>query len=289
MSKKRFYSTACALDELTKEGVFGEEIKELVSKRDSMPRNDYLYKVLLDWNMSEQIGKEDVKDLIKMHYLKLYFNAFDVDPQGTVDMLTMFWYGSDENPDLECFNSYLESVHLFSNMKNYLNELTKKEKVSLSEKKTGRSMVLNSYSKNVELAGKILAFLICVQKISAGNKGEVSILNIFNETLFNKIKIFNKLSNNKHIDLTNTIDRRIRNAEAHSSIVFDEETNSFVLRIPTKKRIKRVPIPLNEMLLNIIPSINGFIQGFIYSGILLVLFVDDKKLYEKAMDTIINK
>ncbi len=288
-NKKRFYSTANELDELTEEGVFGEETQKLVAKRDTMSRNDYLFEILSEWNKTDQIGKDKVKYFIKDQYLDLYFKAFSVDPQGTVDMLTMFWYGSEDNPDLECFNSYLESAQLFSDVKSYLDDLVAKGNVKQSEKRRSRSLLLNSYSKNVELANKALAFLICIHKISAGNKDNINILEELNLTLFQKINSFNKLTNNKYSDLAGAIDRRVRNAEAHSNITFDDKSNSFVLRVQTKKKIKRVHISVDDMMMQVIPDINCFIQGFMYSGILLVLYVDDKSLYNKAMDSIINK
>lgn len=288
-NKERFYSTAQELDELTKEGVFGEETKELVAKRGTMSRNDYLYEILSDWNKTDQIGKNDVKKFIKMDYLDLYFKAFKVDPQATIDMLAEFWYGSEEHPDIECFNSYLESVQLFSDVKSYLDELVAKGNPKHSEKRRSRSMLLNSYSKNVELANKALAFLICVQKISVDDKEKIDILEALNLTLFEKINSFNEMTNDKYSNLVGAIDRRVRNAEAHSNITFDDSSNSFILRQTTKKKTKRVYISLDDMMFQVIPYINCFIQAFIYSGILLVLYVDDKSLYNKAMDSIINE
>ncbi|WP_221638449.1 hypothetical protein, partial [Listeria immobilis] len=98
-----------------------------------------------------------------------------------------------------------------------LNKLisTIKPNSSLSARKHFGMEVVNTYAKGVEFIGKIFSTLNILAEIV--NQNDYDIYKIWQETVYQKIEHFNKVTNNKYILFSNTINRKIRNGESHLS------------------------------------------------------------------------
>lgn len=278
-----FLNAAEELDQLSLEGYFGEDIKRLVEDRDTVSVNEHLYSSLKLWlDDDTQFGKDNVKEYITI-FFKLYLDAFKVGGQEAIDVISSFWQGTKDNPEIECFSAYTEFSRLFTETKIILNELPKSA-MKLSQLKKAISSITSTYSKGVEFIGKILTTCIVLKKIES--KLPYNYYQIYNMKLYDKINLFNEDQNPNHKKLTDIIHRNLRNAEAHLSLTYDYKNHNFVLKKKSGGKIVNENISLETMMLELLPSVGWFSQGFVYSGNLLILAHDDKTTFIKCVKEI---
>ncbi|TXL57791.1 hypothetical protein FHP05_14810 [Cerasibacillus terrae] len=268
------------IDELNSEGFFGLEAKELLMKRDGMNTSQYLYKSIKIW-LESNSDKAQTKHLIKILF-RLYINSLKVNPQKVIDILDAFWRGTSEQPHIEGLSAYTEFSRLFTEAKESLNDPTLG--TSAATKRRVTSNISNSYSKGVEFIGKTLVNLIAIAKVA--NNEEFNMYRDSKLRLFDKVKKFNRLTNNQYRDITDIINRYVRNAEAHLSLTFSTARSKFVLRKRENGRLVNDYITIEEMLLKLFPSVGAYAQAFVYSGSLLVIAFDDKELFKKTIHEI---
>ncbi|MED1114027.1 hypothetical protein [Bacillus paramycoides] len=271
------------IDELTKEGLFGLDLKEHLEKRESMDINLYLYESLRLWIDDSNQVKDKTKEFI-LSFFELYTESIKGGGQKAVDLLSSFWMGTKDNPELECQSAYNEFVRLNVENKEILKEIQLKEKVSLSDKKRFTSSICNTYSKGVEFIGKVLNVCIALKKIA--NNEVYNFMDIYELTIFKKVNLFDSITNGKYKNLTNVINRSVRNADSHLNLIYDHITNEFILRKKKKGRIVNEKISYNTMILEIFPLIGWFTQAFIYSGILVVLSRENQEKFKEAINDI---
>lgn len=131
---QEFLDASTELDELALEGYFGEEVKMATTRRDRIPVDLSLYESLRLWiDGKEQSHDELKKEYIKM-FFKIYFNAYKIQPQETIDVMTSFFYGPKENSEMEYMSAYSEYARLFTETKNDLLQLAGSQKISEKEK-----------------------------------------------------------------------------------------------------------------------------------------------------------
>lgn len=267
------------LDELSLEGFYGEDIKRLVENRETQDRNEHLYDSLKLWiDDKNQYGKENVKEYI-LTFFNLYLDAYKVAGQEAVDVLTAFWQGTIDNPELEFFSSYTEFSRLFTETKQLLNELHTNKK--LSHKKRVIASLIGSYSKGVEFSGKVLTTCIVLEKIA---KGETyNYYKISNLTIFEKVDLFTSSNNPDYQNLVNLIKRNVRNSEAHLSYTYDYNKNIYLLKKRDQGKLKHEKISFETMLTQYFLGIGAFTQGFVYSGVLFVLGHEDKEKFKSSV------
>lgn len=282
-----YKEAAKEIDELSLEGFFGESAKELTLSRDILGQAEFFSACLDDWIVDEnQYGKDEVKRLIIV-FIKLYTESIAEGGQKAIDAITSFIRGSAENPETECLSSFTEFIRLHVETKKLMRYPANSQTVpSLSEKKRLGSSLSNTYSKGVELISKILNACIMLLEISKGiQPNELEIYNLF---LWKKIKRFKKLSDKKYGKIISSIDRDIRNAEAHLNLQFITEKGVFKYKVKDGKRIKSKEISAENFILNKYPKIGWVAQGFIYSSILLILAHLDKNLYKTKIHQIFS-
>jgi hypothetical protein len=280
-----FKGAAKEIDELSLEGFFGESAKELTLSRSILGQAEFFSACLDEWIVDEnQYGKDEVKRLIIV-FIQLYTESIAEGGQKAIDAITSFIRGSAENPETECLSSFTEFFRLHVETKKLMRYPTNNQTVpSLSEKKRLGSSLSNTYSKGVELISKILNACIMLLEISKGiQPNELEIYNLF---LWKKIKRFKKLSDKKYGKIITSIDRDIRNAEAHLNLQFITEKGVFKYKVKDGKRIKSKEISAENFILNKYPKIGWVAQGFIYSSILLILAHLDKNLYKTKIHQI---
>ncbi len=282
-----YKEAAKEIDELSLEGFFGESAKELTLSRDILGQAEFFSACLDDWLADKnQYGKDEVTQLIIV-FIKLYTESIAEGGQKAIDAITSFLRGSTENPETECLSSFTEFIRLHVETKKLMRYPTNNKTVpSLSEKKRLSSSLSNTYSKGVELISKILNACIMLLEISKGiQPNELEIYNLF---LWKKVQRFKKLSDNKYDKIISSIDRDIRNAEAHLNLQFITERAVFKYKVKDGKRIKSKEISAEDFILNKYPKIGCVAQGFIYSSILLILAHLDRNLYKTKIHQIFS-
>ncbi|MCC8435416.1 hypothetical protein HP567_012750 [Brevibacillus sp. M2.1A] len=279
-----FIEVADELDELTFEGFFGEDVRSLVKERDFLSQEEYFVKILQGWNSDlEQYGKNTVKQYMIM-FMDLYLNTIKINPQKAIEILSAYWRGTEDNPELAGISGYSEAVRYHVDAMNLLREFSQKEPRKLSEKKLIASSFITSYSKSIEYIGQIL--VPCLQMAKLTNGIDENAVNLMGLTLYEKIQMFNRETSNKYVDLTKGINRNIRNADAHLSLRYVPSKDSLELKVRKGGKISLVLIPINKWILEIYPIPGWIIQAYIYSGCLLCLGMINKQLFAEMYDQI---
>ena len=282
-----YQEAAKEINELTLEGFFGESAKELTLSRDIQGQAEFFSACLDDWIADKnQYRKDEVKRLIIV-FMKLYTQSIAQGGQKAIDAITSFIRGSAENPETECLSSFTEFLRLHVETKKLIRYQTNNQTIpSLSEKKRLGSSLSNTYSKGVELISKVLNVCIMLLEISKGiQPNELEIYNLF---LWKKIQRFKKLSDNKYGEIISSIDRDIRNAEAHLNLQFITERGVFKFKVKHGKKIISKEISAENFILNRYPTIGWVAQGFIYSSILLILTHLDRQIYKTKIHQIFS-
>lgn len=279
-----FAQVANELDELSLEGYFGKEANGLVERRDTLDTVDFLVECLDVWIQDkEQYGKEKVKELILI-FFELYASALQIHGQEAIDVLTCFWKGTPDNSGTESLSSYMEFAHINTEFKIILSDIRKKPKATFSDKKRLATSVITAYSKGVELIGKILTPCILLEEIEQGQ--EFNIMKIYNLTLHNKILLFQRLSKGRYDKLINSINRSIRNGDAHLNIHFVPSEDGYLFKMKRGNKIITEKISTITMLTEVYPQPGWVVQAFIYSSVLLILSQSLKEMYKEKISQI---
>ncbi|WP_438421633.1 hypothetical protein [Bacillus siamensis] len=271
-----FEETAKEMDTLALSGFFGEGVRELTAKRDEMDINEYLYQSVKLWIDDKKLyGRDYVKRYIGI-FLTLFGEATKIDAQKTVDILSVFFHGTKDDPGLESYSSYNEFAILFTGTKNKLAQF-KNNNLSYVEKKGLASDIVNVYSKGIEMIGKFLTYCIAIYKLSQNKK--YNLYQIHKMTLHKKIE---EVEGHRHLkNITTLINRFVRNSDAHLSIVFKPDLNKFVYKKNSNGKVETEFINMDEVILQLFPSVGWVTQAFILSNNLLLLFHNDKAKFDQ--------
>ncbi|MBY6040617.1 hypothetical protein KUV96_10330 [Bacillus velezensis] len=282
MSKyNEFEDTAKELDSLALSGFYGEDVSELTAKRDELDTNEYLYRSVKLWLDNKTLyGKDNVKRFIGV-FLNFFGESTKVNPQETIDILNVFFFGTKDNPGLESLSSYNEFSIAFTETKNKLIRF-KNSDMSYVEKKRLASDLLNVYAKGVEMIGKILTYCIALFELIQDKK--YNLYKIHKMTLHKKIEEIE--CHNHFKSMTSIINRFVRNSEAHLSIVYKPDSNKYAYKKTTNGKIETEYINMDEVILQLFPSVGWITQAFMYSIHLLILFHDDKVKFNELVKEI---
>lgn len=277
------------LDEITIEGFFGNIPKQLVLKRDSMDNNDFLYESIHSIFSNDQYGKENIIEVVNL-LLHMFAESFKIGGQEVVDIMTSFYKGTKDNPELESMSSYVEYARNHMEFKNLNDQLMNKETITIADKKNLAGKILSVYSKGVEMVGKSFTQLLSIQQIINGQK--YSILDNSFLSIYRKTEEFLKLSNGKYDKLATMIDRRVRNADSHLNAYYSIREQKYILKTTggkgKNKKIQTFKISIEKMLLDIYPQIGWFIQGLISTEALFVLAFEDNAKFQSAYKYILS-
>lgn len=275
------------LDVMTLQGYFGEESKQLIMKRDSIEINDFLFECVKSIFESNQFGKKNIVD-VTMLILNLFIDGIKINGQETVDVIMAFFKGTEENPELESMSSYGEFLRIHVEFKKLNNEMRYKRNITNMDKKKLGSKILSSYSKGVELVGKVFTHLLTIEQIINGK--EYDLLKNSFLTIYIKTKEFTELCVGKYDELVSVIDRSIRNADSHLNTYYSVREGKYILKKVVyesgKKKNKTFKITPHKMLLEIYPKIGWFIQGFICAGALIVIGFNDREKFTEVFNYI---
>ena len=291
MEFEYYNQAADILNDLILEGAFGVDAKVLAGSKSQKSTGLHLYDCLLNiFKSNNSYGIENSVG-ITFRLLDFYIEALNVKPEETSELLLAFLKGTKTNPELENLSSYTEWLQSNLVWKESVLKIQSQGIIGKSDIMKSTSALLSSYSKGVELIGKLFTILIAIAKII--NSSEFDLIQISSMTLNQKLKMFEKVTDEKHHILTTTIDRHIRNADSHLNASYSTEKKAFIMKRNVKKgkinEIEIFEIELYDMLLIIYPKVGWMVQGFICSCILLVLSKIDQKLFKEATQVLISK
>jgi len=245
---------------------------------------DFLSEAIGLWiKNADQYGKEEIKGLILV-FLKLYSEAIQSRGQIAIDVLTAFWKGFPESPETESLSSYTEFVRSRVESKSLLMQIKAKRSVTNAERKKLSNSLLETYRKGVEFIGKMLT--ICILLIQIINNEKIEPMKIYEKLLGEKTKQFLELSKGKYDVIINSIDRDIRNAEAHLDIRYVPSLSAFYLKTKKKGKIVSKKITVEQMALQIFPKVVWVIQAFVYASALLLICGKNKNKFKEMINKI---
>lgn len=272
------YNQLCQeIDELCLEGFFGPQAKDLTLIRDDMDINEYLEFSLNDWiEDNEQYGKSNI---IYFTYLFLlnFIDAYRDCQKEMFEILNAFFKGYPNFPELEVFSSFQQFCISFQDAKLGMIEIQKSQNPTIGEKLIYSQKITKTYEKGIELIGKILTICIIVLKLK--NNQEYDPPQIEALSLYQKTKIVSELSNGKYDEIINSIDRRIRNAEAHLNIRFVPRKNVFQYKMKKGKKYQYKEISAEEFILHKFPVIAWIPRAYFNANLLLLIAYNDKNKF----------
>ncbi|MEX3748280.1 MULTISPECIES: hypothetical protein [Lysinibacillus] len=278
-----FKNAITELDELSADGFFGKDVKHLMKKRDNTEITEFLFEILNNWCEDDnQFQKDNVKDLMAV-FLEMFIEVFKIGKQEAIDVITAFFIGTRDNPELEFMSAYTEFAFSYTNFKTMVHEI---DSSKLADRKRYANVISNTYSKGVEFIGKTLVTCIILKKIIAGKS--YNYYGVYNLTLAKKLEALTSDKNADHKKLVSIINRNLRNSEAHLSLTFNHITNEYILKKTAKGKIKTEKISAEKMIVELLIGVGNYAQAFLYAGVLFTLAHEDKELFIKIMQKIYN-
>lgn len=273
------------LDKLTGEGTFGDKAKLLASLRNTLPDTDFYLECFKNiFDSTDLIFKSNIAG-IGLKLMKIIGLSYQKSPQETIDLITAFFKGPKEHPELENISSYTEFIESNAQYKSYFSRIKGQSEVSSSEKRQLARLLIDTYTKGVEFASKVFSLLISLQNLAASQPAQY-----YENTflpLYQKILSFEKAADDDCKMLTSVIDRQIRNAASHLNIYYSTERSVFIITdiqgMKKAKTSKTIEVSLKKMLLDVFPRVGWFAQGFFASCMMLYLAQSgDEEKYRKA-------
>jgi hypothetical protein len=266
--------------------------KELVLSRDSTSNTEFLYKCVMDI-YAEPHKTYGIKNTIGITFtiMELLAGAITNNGQGTVDVIAAFFKGTSDVPELECVSAYTEYLFQHAENKKAQKVFIENENSGVVEQKKIATSLLSTYSKGVELLGKIFTHLLSLSQIE--NNIPFDLLENSQLTIYQKTEQFIKHSNGKYDKLTTLLDRNVRNADSHNNAYFSTDEKAYIMKKTTrgkggKIKTETFKIPWITMVMELYPKIGWLLQGFISAGILLILSMENKALYNLATKQIMD-
>jgi len=273
------------LDDITREGFFGDVAAELLEKRDTISRNDFLYDSVAEIFSNSNDSRQGIAG-ITLRLIDLYCEAIPHNPQEVIDVLNSFIMGTDVNPELENMSSYLEYMTAHQGWKNFFAEHAGQVLTDAQKRQQGMR-ILGAYTKGVEFVGKVFTQLIAVEKIRREETYDIYIISKM--TIYKKIEEFKKISDPKFHILTNIIDRKIRNADSHLNASYSPKNEEYTIKSTNHSGgIDIFKVSIREMLSIVYPKVGAFVQAFYSSCILMTFNWSDRELAQKTAKNIVD-
>jgi len=253
------------MDELTKQGIFGNKPKMYAFLREKTDLNSFFIKVFTEWLQDDkQVGKDNVHKIIYL-LLRLYYDAIVSNPEQAIKILAYFMNGfpnESESDIVRPLYTWFESLNSWRNSLPTGSNPGDEYQVAQNS--------ISTYQKGVELVGKILPILICLKKLSMNQ--EFNPQKIYNKYLGPKIREFIKSfdDNKDYYFIINQIDKDLRNAESHLDLRYDRIRKKYIYIVDTKEGRKSKHIPAHIFLLKYFPNPGYVIQGYLFSLMLIV-------------------
>lgn len=282
-SNIQFRNIVEEIDSLISEGLFGDGAKALVELRDkSINEVDFLIKVVTNWHENDHNMFKHKAYNYLLIFVDILIDAIYENPENAQDLIAEFWLGlGGRLTSIEFISSFTEFNRLYHDCivlnkeANGENDIAKKFRYSKS--------ISALYLHGVENIGKTLNLLICLEKIR--NNKPYNINYIISKSLFEKINIFNK--NNKYSILFEMIDRKLRNAEAHASLKYNTNNETYIIRcIEDGKRVERY-IPITTVLRNI-QILANYHTAFFMAYALSCLWMLDYDKFDELYNKLFN-
>ncbi|MGG4481227.1 hypothetical protein [Paenibacillus illinoisensis] len=273
-----FYEAADELDDLIRDGLFGEEAIQNLNKRDLLSIEDYLVQIFDEWISNDnQVGKDKVKILV-VQFVEFFADVIKEKPQETIDILSGYWTGTADNPELEGMSGHTEAMRFHREAIIGAERLKYQENKTSADLKRVAGAFITAYSKVVEHVGQIL--VPCIKIAFLKNQKDFNENQILRLTLNDKIEKFNLETSNSYFALNDLINRTIRNADSHLSIKYSVSKRALEYKKRYRGKTQIFSVPLEKWMFEIYPKPGWFVQAFIYSSILVCLGVTNPSLFK---------
>ncbi|VDG31932.1 hypothetical protein [Lactobacillus helsingborgensis] [Lactiplantibacillus mudanjiangensis] len=291
MNNDSLTSALKELDGLTKEGFFGNKSQELLAQRsdDSTVKSNY-NSLLAMFDEAEDVHRLAEVTAV---FIRLFDAGFKRNSQAVADLISTSITGNSEHPELETLSSYLryqESNQIFKN------KVHKLEGSRLSSDRLEVAQAaLRVFSDGFEYDMKLLAFLIAILRIANGK--DYDLLELSSLTSSQKLQSFRDQDyDEQFLLLSEGWNSILRNADSHADIHFNlgkgvfEGKNHHKIKVKGKKKrlsvVDSIRITPEELLIEILPKVSFFLQGYLSAGMIAYLTAEDKGLLSSAMDHI---
>ena len=239
---KGFKETAQIYDDLINEGHFGTEAIEWKELRDNTTNKEYFEAQLMDWAKNPQT--KFLREInVLQQLLKIYTEAYISNPDETIQVLETSFYGNSDNPNLEIFSSYMSAGEDFQTLKLNLKDAQSKP-LSSAKKTSLYKEVAGNYHKQVELIAKQLTYIIALKKIAVGE--DYNLNSLYSKSIYQKEKLVKEFENQLLEELLgDTLNRTIRNGEAHLNITPIIKRSEYII----KKNSEKITVSFEDMFL----------------------------------------
>lgn len=277
------------LDAFTKEGIFGEKSQELLSERDSIPADEFMFHAIMSIY-------EDPDFDLGMHqftitFMNLFVEAMLVDADKLKDIIKASMVGEDEHPELETMSSYTRYMLSKKGQEQLLDELERGTEGSALRRLNFANGILRNYSEGFEYVMKLFTFILGIEQLINDKKVDLSLIS--RQNAGNKLNSFRQLDiEKKYTLLTDSWDARLRNADSHLDIRYDTQKHIFEGKNHIKQtnngirenRVETFTITPEELLIDITPNIGRFIQGYLSATYMLFLSKEGRGYYNQVAD-----
>lgn len=237
---------------------------------------DEYQKILYD---NDKIGKEDLNlKIIKLN--NIFDQSYEKDSDKTLEIVSSFMIGGKENVDFSEINAYNSFIAFHMRTRKYIDSKDNNSyflKLELADK------LIEDYQKAFELDKKILARLVCIDRLINDSDKSLDLSSVYFESAG---KVIQELDRSK-IDwkfVTNSLNRKIRNATSHLNFYYNPKRVIFCGEDlnPCKKTKKCFTITVENFLIRTLPNAVNIIQSFIAASLILFL-KQEPILHNKAV------
>lgn len=250
-----FRIAADGLHKMSMAGFLGELEMEREIKRGCMTSNEFISNDLEDFlNNKSAVQNKYIYIKFKKMY-KIFVNASS--NNETDEIVKKYIGGNIQKSEFECMSAYSASIIAHGEYISFFESIINDKMEDIVSKKRLSMLLIDSYSKNIELSGKFLGCLLSLLNIA--NNKEFSITKINQLSLCKKIEILK--ADEEYFELVKGMDNKIRNAAAHVTYTFSEENMIYILR---DRNGEEVFLDFVELADSIYPQVIAFNSAFLY-------------------------
>lgn len=166
MKNEKFEDAARELDNMTREGFFGDQSAQLLQQKDSETVEQQNYNFFISL-YDGVLDKDELNKFIKK-FKQLFDAALDVDQEETIQIIISSIKGTDDNPELETLTSYLGYIENHMIMKNDFNKANSENDKSNETRRRLSKTLLADFTDGYEYDMKICAFVLGLFQIING-------------------------------------------------------------------------------------------------------------------------
>lgn len=228
---------------------------------------------------SDSTEKDDLRYKTK-RLNEIFEISCEKDLDKTLEIISSFMSGVEDNKDLNEKKAYKSFIDFHMRTREYI---VRRGIDPFFQQEELADKLIEDYKRAFELDKKILARLVCLDRLINDAK---KVPNIENTYYASAGLLINEL-NSSSLDwrfITNSLDRKVRNASSHLNFYYDPEKKLFYGEnvVQRKKKKEFFKVAPQEFLMKILPHATNVIQSFIAASLILFL-KQEPILHDKAV------